>query len=245
MKQIAFIVGCQRSGSSTLSDTLERHPSIEMIKPKVPETRFFFKERSKNEAHNFFSYNSEKNKENLIIEKSTSYIENEKALRQIKHTFENCIIIVIFRDPVVRAFSNYLFTKKNLGDNRSFIKAFYDEKEKPDGVSVNPYDYRQRGLYINYLKLLESIFKREQLIFLTFEDMLKNHEKFFSLLFRRLNLANTKINEIKKINSSISRKLSKNDYLEIYKFYEQSYESLSKYNISTNLWNYNFYNEIN
>ena len=56
-------------------------------------------------------YKSQIRKSNLVIEKSTSYYESLLALSRFEYGFKNSRFIMILRDPLERAISNYFFKK--------------------------------------------------------------------------------------------------------------------------------------
>src|SRR5680860_30087 len=111
MKNIAFIVGAQRSGTTFLFQQLNQHPEVCMAKPVRPEPKFFIREELYNKGLEFYrsTYYAEAGNK-VCIEKSTSYIEYELAAQRISQAFHHAKIIFILRNPVERAISNYRFS---------------------------------------------------------------------------------------------------------------------------------------
>jgi Sulfotransferase domain len=173
-----FVVGAQRCGTTYLHGVLDAHPEIEMAKPVWPEPKFFigssFAEQGVDyyERH-FFDPGSTAR---LKGEKSTSYIEYELAARRIAETYPRSVVVMVFRDPVERAISNYWFSVRNGVETLSMEQAFSTEKERLndyDGerFSASPFAYLKRGHYARYFRLWNRYFERDQIKMLIFERL--------------------------------------------------------------------------
>lgn len=175
-----FIVGAQRSGSTYLYQILDEHPEIEMNKPVRPEPKFFLQEDSDKRVDEYVStFFSSTNGIPLRGDKSASYIESKGAAQRISKCFPDAKILVILRDPVDRAISNYWFTVANKLETKSVEEALLSpelvsRKFEKDVVSVSPYDYHKRGRYVEYLDMYSDYFAPEQLRIVVFEKFLKN-----------------------------------------------------------------------
>ena len=175
-----FIIGAQRSGSTYLYHLLNSHPCILMNKPINPEPKFFLEKYKFQRGKNFYEekYFPDRNLENIkyIGEKSTSYIESKDAAIRIKNFYPDARILVILRDPVNRALSNYKFSVENGLENLSFSDALSKEdiriKKLETPTSVSPYAYKARGMYINYIREYEAQFSRDKIYVLIFEELL-------------------------------------------------------------------------
>lgn len=164
-----FIVGAQRSGTTYLYQLCAEHPQIEMAQPTKPEPKFFIKdgEFELGLDHYKKKYFKQGKEAKIFGEKSTSYIEIEKAAERISRSFPSARIIFIFRDPVERAVSNYWFSVKNGFETLPIEEAFYKEEQRwknfdSEKVSVSPYAYLRRGLYIDYLEMYQKYFPIHQ-----------------------------------------------------------------------------------
>lgn len=175
-----FIVGAQRSGSTYLYQILDEHPDIEMNKPVRPEPKFFLKEDSDNRVDEYIStFFSSANGIPLRGDKSASYIESKGAAQRISKCFPDAKILVILRDPVDRAISNYWYTVANNLETKSMEEVLLSpdlasRKFDKNAVSVSPYDYHKRGRYIDYLDMYADYFSPEQMKIVVFERFLKN-----------------------------------------------------------------------
>ncbi|MFA6970116.1 MAG: sulfotransferase [Gallionella sp.] len=172
-----FIVGAQRSGSTYLYHILDEHPEVSMSRPVRPEPKFFLNDQlfEKGRAYyedTYFGGQSEKTR--YLGEKSTSYIESMAAANRIYQFYPNARILMILRDPVVRAYSNYRFSVAHQLEELTFEDALKAEPvrlaEATFSTSVNPYSYCKRGHYIDYIEAYLKIFDRSQLEILIFEE---------------------------------------------------------------------------
>jgi len=211
-----FIVGAQRSGTTFLCKICDEHPEIEMAKPLNPEPKFFITDDLYKNGINFYmDHFFRKYIEGKIRgEKSTSYFEKEIAAKRISENFESAKIIIILRDPIERAVSNYLFSYSNGIETLTIDEAFLKESERIDKydqekISVSPYAYLKRGLYIDYLEMYEKYFAYEKIHIILFEKMVKDKifiENFFKFLGVKNNIDSVNIFEKINQNEEISNK---------------------------------------
>ena len=176
-----FIVGAQRSGTTYLYELLNAHPQIEMAAPRSPEPKFFLQDHLYASGlewyeERFFGW---KPGVRLRGEKSTSYIESEKAAGRIAQAYPAANILFLLRDPIERAKSNYRFSCRNGVETLSFERAIMEEPKRihaydPQRFSVSPYAYLARGRYIDYLRIYERCFPRPQLCVLQYERLVNS-----------------------------------------------------------------------
>ena len=215
-----FIVGGQRCGTTFLYNAMETHSSICMNKPVNPEPKYFIKNQKKLAylyyVNKFFKH---RKNEEILGEKSTSYLEFPSSGKFIFENFKDPKIIIALRNPVDRAISNYFFSKKNGLENRSIEEVFLENKPIPKikiKTSVSPFTYIKRGEYIKFIKDYIRPFNKEQIGIFLYENFTTSKveiQKIFSFL--ELNQSNEiqlnkKINYTKKdstIDESIIEKL--------------------------------------
>ncbi len=194
MNEHFFIIGAQRSGTTYLYSLLDSHPEIEMARPLRPEPKFFLDDSRFDQGVVVYerAYFRQKPGARLLGEKSTSYMEHEKAARRIAAIFPAAKIIALLRDPVERAISNYYFSVENGLETLNMDQAFRREAERATQAttaSVSPFAYLARGRYADYLEVYERFFPREQLIILLTEQFTGSLEAYRSLC-ERLGVSN-------------------------------------------------------
>src|SRR5262245_52381657 len=121
-----FIVGCQRSGTTSLAKRLDQMPGVRMAKPIRPEPKYFLRPDADHHSPNAYreAVFGGAASDELLGEKSTSYVERPDALHLISNTFPEARILCLVRDPITRALSNVNF---------SILNGFEDE---PPGVAL-------------------------------------------------------------------------------------------------------------
>ena len=173
-----FIVGAQRSATTYLHHLLAEHPEIEMARPVRPEPKFFLLddlfERGLSHYHQAFWQG--RTAARILGEKTTSYMESEKAAQRIAGSFPDARIIFLLRDPIERAVSHYWFSVQNGWETLPMSEAFLREDERwldydRQRVSASPYAYLHRGRYIEYIELYLRWFPTEQIKVLLQEQL--------------------------------------------------------------------------
>lgn len=178
MSNYFFIIGAQRCGTTFLYHQLDEHPEICMAKPVRPEPKFFLNKSLYEKGRDYYINRYFKEcTERVKGEKSTSYIEFEEAQKRIKSFFPDAKIIIVMRNPVKRALSNYQFSYKNGFEKRTLEEVFLQKKRndyKGEMPSVSPFDYLKRGEYIRYLRPVYEHFDTSQVIPVVFEKLIDN-----------------------------------------------------------------------
>lgn len=171
-----FIIGAQRSGTTFLYNQLDEHPEIYMARPVRPEPKFFLNRKFYEKGRDYYINRYFKNcVEKVKGEKSTSYIEFEEAQKRIKSFFPEAKIIVVMRNPVMRALSNYQFSYKNGFEKRTLEEVFVQKKKNDyngEMPSVSPFDYLRRGEYIRYLQPVYKHFDSSRVMPVIFENLI-------------------------------------------------------------------------
>jgi len=171
------IAGAQRSGTTYLYGLLDDHPDIEMAKPVRPEPKFFLDDERY--ARGLSYYESEYFSEpatRVRGEKSTSYVESEVAAQRIKAMLPGALVVVVVRDPVARAASNYRFSVQAGNEDLPLdeaLRASADETRPWDTerFSVSPHAYLPRGRYADYLERFSRHVPRDQIHVVVFEEL--------------------------------------------------------------------------
>lgn len=177
MPEHFVIVGAQRCGTTYLYRLLDEHPEIEMAKPLRPEPKFFIDDELYSKGLDFYEteYFSDA-AARVRGEKSTSYVESEVAAERLAKAFPSAPLVVVLRDPVARALSNYRFTAQHGHEDLPPTEALrlsvsgqreWDRRR----FSVSPYDYVPRGRYVEYLERFVRHVRRDQLVVVMFEEM--------------------------------------------------------------------------
>ena len=176
-----FIIGgAPRSGTTWLYELLDRHPDVSMAKPLAPEPKFFLRD---DEYAKGLQYYAQKwfagvDAATMAGEKSTDYLESAEAAARIARDLPHVKLIFILREPVSRAYSNYLWSKMNGLETEDFATALRledrRERELPERLKfTRPFSYFSRGLYADLLAPYFSRFARDRMLIPRFEDIVE------------------------------------------------------------------------
>lgn len=176
-----FIIGAAKSGTTTLYHYLKQHPQIYMT--PVKETNFFAFEEEKldftgvkvNESTksyqkeiitDIYSYRQQfenVNQEIAIGESCPSYLYIPKAAENIKRYTPQAKVIVILRDPIERAYSNFLH---NIRERSEYYDNFSQAIEAESWRIKNGwwwgFHYVQISLYYEQVKRYFDLFGKSQ-----------------------------------------------------------------------------------
>jgi hypothetical protein len=175
-----FIIGgAPRSGTTWLYELLDRHPGVHMARPVAPEPKFFLRDDEYAKGLEYYSQKwfGDVDPSKKAGEKSTDYLESASAATRIARDLPRVKLIFLLREPVSRAYSNYLWSKRNGLETEDFATALRleDERERtlPERWKfTRPFSYFSRGLYADLLEPYVNRFMDRQLLVLRFEDII-------------------------------------------------------------------------
>ncbi len=184
-----LIIGANKAGTSSLHAYLAQHPDIFMSSPKEPmffvtwglekpesddprytkSVPYFYNELDQYEA--LF----EKGKKFKIRgESSTAYLANPECAKKIHELIPDTKIIAVLRNPIDRAFSNYVMYRGWEIEKKSFEDAIQEEltdgrKDYPQGMR-----YLSLGNYSVSISEYKKYFPSHQMKIILYDDFLKN-----------------------------------------------------------------------
>jgi hypothetical protein len=191
-----YLIGAQKSGTTTLAYLLSQHPEICVAKSKEPHffTYCWQKGLSWYESE-FPNY-----QETICIDASTTYsmavLSAEKNSRSSKKYLQNvpekiyslkpnAKFIYLLRDPIERTYSAYWHYFNRGRENKEFGKAIRED-----------HFYIDVSNYLGQLSIWLEYFSASSFLFLLFEDLKKSPEEVAKECFRfiGLNYENLEIN---------------------------------------------------
>ncbi len=190
-----FISGVEKAGTSFLYDLLAQHSDI--FAPSIKEPRAFLEgiwnDQEDMEWSEYTSLFKDANEETYLLDGSPLYFYYEKAMQRIsRETDGKAKMVVVFRDPIDRAYSHYQMML-TLGSvpRQSFSELFTycTDRGHSKHESTSPYRHLfTRSLYHNSLKAAYSIFSEEQVLCLVFEELKQDWSKGCERIFDFLDL---------------------------------------------------------
>ncbi len=164
-----------------------------MAKPTKPEPKFFLVDHLYERGIEYYArtWFDAAGDAQAVGEKSTDYLESAAAAARIGRDLPRVKLIFILREPVSRAYSNYLWTKMNGLETEDFATAIrleaQRERELPERLRfARPFSYVSRGMYADLLRPYFDRFPREQVLVLRFEDILEAPRRLADALQRFL-----------------------------------------------------------
>ena len=211
-----IIVGAMKASTTSVYSYLKQHPDIFMTRVKEP---MFFNNYKKSQdfliigskfknkiktISDYYALFDEAKSEKLLGEASPSYIYDKNTPNLIKKYLPNTKIIIILRQPVDRAYSNFLHV---LRSGREVFSSFedsinYESKRIEDNWSPL-YHYINKGYYSEQIERYFNEFPIENIKILLFDDIIQNTKECLEDIFRFLEVDDTfEVDFSRKLNAS-------------------------------------------
>jgi len=192
MKRPNFMcIGAPKCGTTTLYDILKQHPDVYV--PSFKEPNFFNLDENYNKGFSWYlsEFFSAVNNESVIGDFTPTYFVTVHSPRRIfKELGGDLKLVLLLRNPVDRAYSQYLHAKRDLDDDLPFVEALEAENERVKQLThVNPVlcnklSYIQNSLYYSKLENWLKYFNIKNIKIIIFEEeFLTNREGMISDLF--------------------------------------------------------------
>jgi hypothetical protein len=201
-----FIVGAQKAGSTSLYHILSKQKDVFI--PSKKELRFFSFHYPKGFDWYCNTYFKNTADYKLIGEADPSYLADENAPSRIaKHCGRDIKIVMILRQPVKRAYSQYIMNKKLNPEKFSEWVALPFEsqliKESNDLIDSN---YLQNGCYYKAINNYLKSFNLENIHIILFDDFITDKQNTLNKLSKFLEIDEIQIpQDTHKNKSSVTR----------------------------------------
>ena len=176
-----FVVGTQKAGTTTLHDWLVNQSGVSL--PTIKETHFFSEKEKYDKGVGWYLQWFKNSSEDAIVgEIDPEYMFFPEALERIRSMIlEPLKFLFILRNPLERAYSQYLMSKRRGYENLSFSEALYREKERihvvDNNFALDHYSYLSRGRYCEQILRFKKVFPDEKLMFIKFDDLFLTDKK--------------------------------------------------------------------
>lgn len=210
-----LIVGTAKAATTTIHEYLKQHPEIFMTEWKEPS---FFTFKGKEEIifstdrpvkfitkiDDYKSIFKEGRNRKIRGESSTPYLYfYQETIKNIKETVPNhkeVKILIVLRNPIDRAFSQYMMKVRDLVEDRGFLEALLNENGRKKEKAHFDFFYADRGLYYEQVKAYLDEFNYVKI--LLYDDFKKNNQLFLNEIVAFLGLKEIEFKEIGKQNIS-------------------------------------------
>ena len=196
MKVDFFIVGAPKSGTTSLYHYLSEHPQVEMSSQKEPD---YFSDKAIHEQGMYYAknrVNTLDKYESLFVQKesvvygeaSVSYLFYENVAEDIKKYNPNAKIIIMLRNPIERAFSHYLMDYR-LGLISDSFENVLAKISKHKNAHLFYQQYIEVSKYAKQIQRYLDFFKKENILFIDYEDFKKNVSKTVDQVYNFLQIS--------------------------------------------------------
>jgi len=182
-----MIIGCPRCASTALYEYMIRHPQI--LPTAIKEINYFNNTNFDECLDLYLAYYPSISGNYIIGESSVEYLYDIEISKRIVKFFPNIKLIIIIREPVERAFSDYKHICKIHNIKQNFLDFIEDE-----ALGKNNFKIIQKGLYVSYLKNWMKIFPNEQFLIIRSEDFFERRDFTLNRIFKFLEISDHKFN---------------------------------------------------
>lgn len=172
-----FLIGAPKAGTTSLFRYIISHPKI--YKNRIKETHFFYKDTMYAKGVQWYAdrYFAGSASYPVRGEATPEYLRSGSVvaprMREVLDASE-LKFIVIFRDPVQRAWSNYLHLRSQRVEPLTFRDALEREGERRAENPTTFAAYFQQGLYAQHLGVWLKHFDRNQFLYVFFDDLVSD-----------------------------------------------------------------------
>ncbi|XP_016146368.1 heparan sulfate glucosamine 3-O-sulfotransferase 3B1a [Sinocyclocheilus grahami] len=164
----AIIIGVKKGGTRALLEFLRLHPDIRAV---GAEPHFF--DRNYEKGLEWYRELMPKTQEGqLTMEKTPSYFVTKEVPGRIHAMFKGTKLIVVVRDPVTRAISDYTQTRSKKPDIPSFESLTF--KNITANLIDTSWSAVQIGMYARHLEQWLQFFPMSQLLFVSGERLISD-----------------------------------------------------------------------
>jgi hypothetical protein len=201
-----FLVGAPKCGTTSLYHYLGQHPDIYISPTKEPnyfanEIRFenFSEDFQRTDSANpgsgpvaewaeYLKLFQHAKGETAVGEASVCYLWSKTAPGNIAANFPDARMIMVLRDPVERAFSQYLHMLTYAAAPISFREHFEAALGSKSTTISKLYPFLEFGLYCEQVKRYFARFPRDRIGIYYYEDYVRNPLRLVQDIFRFLSV---------------------------------------------------------
>lgn len=224
-----IIMGAQKAGTTALSLNISKHPDIYINNNKDP---------AKSEVH-YFDINFKKGLEwykrqfnyskKMVGEKTPELMYLGWTFPLIQSINPYVKMIIILRNPIIRAYSAWKHAKKMFNETRSFEEAIYAPNSTNKTFYTSQFHYLERGLYYQQIQTLLKWFSKDNLLILINEIVIKNMNQEYNKVYAFLNLSRLDAKYNLEYVSDDKSVINPALYEKLIKYYKKDVANLEKH----------------
>jgi hypothetical protein len=174
-----LVIGAPRAGTTWIAKNLSEHPSV--FVPFKKEIHFFDSHYDRGQAF-YESFFDDAGQAEAVGEATPAYLHKPEVAERLHAMLPNARLIVSLRNPVERVYSRYWKSRGRYSENENLT---FEEKLASKPLFI------EEGFYIDHLERYLALFPREQMLFLFFDDLKSNPERFMADIYRFIGVDET------------------------------------------------------
>ncbi|MEG4353281.1 tetratricopeptide repeat protein [Microcoleus sp. LAD1_D3] len=230
-----LIIGAGKGGTSSLYAYLTEHPNIlPAIRKEVGLSREIFDKG----VDYYLSYFPPIPKQSIFLtgEATPWYFYSQSSSQKLALIFPNIKLILILRNPVIRAFSHYKMLVNYGSEQRAFAEVIASEIEHLSSDGEDKFTYWQTekgylllGWYFHFIKKWMAVFPREQFLILRSEDFYANPAATLTQVFEFLGVPDYPLPEYPNYNPGSYNPISDDLRQTLAEFFRPHNQKLEEY----------------
>jgi len=178
-----ILLGASKSATTTIYDVLRQN--LNVFAPQFKEPHFFNIDDNYEKGLSWYLNTYYKNSidSKVVIDFTPTYLYSKKSAERIFHSLGRGVkFIIILRDPVDRAFSHYLHSKRDGHEKESFERAIKLEQKRlseymldNDFIAELRFSYISQGLYYKMLKTYLKFYDLNDFLIINFDKEISNN----------------------------------------------------------------------
>jgi len=219
-----FVAGAPKAGTTALHAALARHPALYMSAVKEP--KFFLTDGpppaqgGPGDAKTYREHVWRRADYEALFdpappgtlrgESTPFYLYSHDAQRRIEALIPDARLIVVVRDPVERAHSNWTHLwSAGLDPIDDFVRACAAEGERIAAGWADFWHYKRLGLYGQQVQHLYSVFPREQVLVFRYRDLIDDPAGTLDRICAFLGVEQGRIAEVPRENVTAHPELTR------------------------------------
>jgi Sulfotransferase family len=186
-----LIVGAAKSGTTSLHYYLQQHPDIYL--PGQKELHYFAREQmlrlsggpgdenvlshvchTKEEYESFYAKVTQ---QTAVGDISPSYLYFSEVSHQIKEELHEPKIIMVLRNPIEKAFSQYMHLVRDNRETLDLYDALMAERERIEGGWSAIWRYAESSLYCSRVQTYLDVFGQRNVRIFLYDDLVRSPER--------------------------------------------------------------------
>ncbi|MBT5222314.1 MAG: sulfotransferase [Gammaproteobacteria bacterium] len=208
-KKFVICIGAEKAGTTTLHALFESH--LDVLTAFEKETGFFYDDARFEHGFSWYidTYFSGADEHQFLFEADPNYGYFGKCIERICGHIPDARIIFILRNPVHRAFSQFLMMKKWGLEPLDFEHACAAEPERiaKGDWQKGHFGYLDRSNYLPQIRKVLQFFPPQQVYFMKFEDFVVDQQSEYNGVLDWIGLECISNQEEKHANKSSTSKV--------------------------------------